>query len=259
MKSKIVAIIQARMGSTRLPGKVLKEVQGVPLLGIMMSRVERSEMLNEIVIATSSLPMDDQIEEFCQENGYECFRGSENDVLSRYFHCATKYHVDIIVRLTADCPLIDPIVIDDVVKIYVENDYDYVANTAPPEGLTYPEGMDVEIFSFQLLERAAREAQKPSEREHVTHYFWKNSKSFSTYRLDLDNDFSVYRLTVDYPEDLEVIKEIVHVLYQREPLFSMYDMIKFLDANPSIKEKNSCFRLNAGWQSSYNKDKQAGL
>ncbi len=256
---KIVAIIQARMGSSRLPGKVLKEVNGVPLLKYQFERVKQSLFVFETVIATSVGEENDVIAEFCEQNQISCFRGSEDDVLSRYYECAREYKADIVVRLTADCPLIDPRVIDEVVKIYMENDYDFVANTAPPEGFTYPEGMDVEVFSFKLLERAAREAEKPSEREQVTHYFWQNPQLFSTYRIDLERDFSVYRLTVDYPEDLDVTEAVIYGLYPKDPLFTMHDMIKFLDANPVIKEKNSCFRPNTGWQSAYQKDKQAGF
>ena len=258
-KEKIVAIIQARMGSSRLPGKVLKEVNGVPLLKYQFERVKQSLFIFETVIATTVREENDVIAEFCEQNQISCFRGSEDDVLSRYYECAREYKADIVVRLTADCPLIDPQVIDEVVKIYMENDYDFVANTAPPEGFTYPEGMDVEVFSFKLLERAVREAEKPSEREHVTHFFWQNPQLFSTYRIDLDKDFSSYRLTVDYQEDLDVTESVIHGLYPKDPLFSMHDMIKFLDANPVIKEKNSCFRSNTGWQSAFQKDKKAGF
>ena len=258
-KEKIVAIIQARMGSSRLPGKVLKEVNGVPLLKYQFERVKQSLFITETVIATTLREENDVITEFCEQNQISCFRGSENDVLSRYYECSREYKVDIIVRLTADCPLIDPRVIDEVVKIYLENDYDFVANTAPPEGFTYPEGMDVEVFSFKLLERAMREAEKPSEREHVTHFFWQNPQFFSTYRIDLEKDFSSYRLTVDYPEDLDVTESVICGLYPKDPIFSMHDMIRFLDANPVIKEKNSCFGPNIGWQSAFQKDKKAGF
>jgi len=256
---RIVAIIQARMGSSRLPGKVLKKVNGIPLLKYQFERVKQSSFISETVIATTVREKDGVIAEFCEQNGISCFRGNEDDVLSRYHECAKEYKVDVVVRLTADCPLIDPQVIDDVVKIYMENNYDFVANTAPPEGFTYPEGMDVEVFSFPLLDRASRETKKPSEREHVTHYFWQNPKLFSTYRIDLDKDFSAYRLTVDYPEDLDVTKAVIYGLYPKNPLFTMQDMIEFLDINPGIKEKNSCFKPNAGWQSAYQKDKQASL
>ena len=257
--NRIVAIIQARMGSSRLPGKVLKKVNGIPLLKYQFERVKQSSFISETVIATTVREKDGVVAEFCEQNGISCFRGNEDDVLSRYYECAKEYKVDVVVRLTADCPLIDPRVIDDVVKIYMENNYDFVANTAPPEGFTYPEGMDVEVFSFQLLERAMNEAKKPSEREHVTHYFWQNPQIFSSYRVDLKQNFSAYRLTVDYPEDFEVVEEVIYGLLQKDPLFTMHDVIKFLDDNKNIKEKNSSFKLTAGWQSAFQKDKQAGF
>ena len=216
-------------------------------------------LIFETVIATSEGEENDVIAEFCEQNQISCFRGSEDDVLSRYYECSKVYKANIVVRLTADCPLIDPQVIDEVVNIYMENDYDFVANTAPPEGFTYPEGMDVEVFSFQLLERAMNEAKKPSEREHVTHYFWQNPQLFSSYRVDLKQDFSAYRLTVDYPEDFEVAEEVFYGLLQKDPLFTMHDVIKFLDDNKDIKEKNSSFKPTAGWQSAFQKDKQAGF
>ena len=258
-KEKIVAIIQARMGSSRLPGKVLKEVNGIPLLNYQLERVKHSLFIIETVIATSVGEENDVIAEFCLQNQISCFRGSEDDVLCRYYECSKEYKADIVVRLTADCPLIDPRVIDEVVKIYMENDYDFVANTAPPEGFTYPEGMDVEVFSFKLLEIAASEAEKPSEREHVTHYFWQNPQLFSTYRVDLKYDLSNYRLTVDYPEDFEVVEEVIYGLLQKDPLFTMHDVIKFLDDNKDLKEKNSSFKPTAGWKSAFQKDKQAGF
>ncbi len=258
-KEKIVAIIQARMGSSRLPGKVLKEVDGIPLIKYQIDRVKHSLFIVETIIATSLGEENDVIAEFCLQNQISCFRGSEDDVLCRYYECSKEYKADIVVRLTADCPLIDPRVIDEVVKIYMENDYDFVANTAPPEGFTYPEGMDVEVFSFKLLERAAREAEKPSEREHVTHYFWQNPQLFSSYRVDLKHNFSDYRLTVDYPEDFEVVEEVIYGLLQKDPLFTMHDVIKFLDDNKDIKEKNSSFKPPAGWHSAFQKDQPAGF
>jgi spore coat polysaccharide biosynthesis protein SpsF len=247
MKSKIVAIIQARMGSTRLPGKVLKEVQGVPLLGIMMSRVERSEMLNEIVIATSSLPIDDQIEEFCQEKGYECFRGSENDVLSRYFHCATQYHADVIVRLTGDCPLIDPEIIDNVIHFYTEQDVDYASNTVPPQTGTFPDGSDVEVFSMKALTKAHNKAKDLKDLEHVTFIFWKSDNGFSTAQYHNDANWSDYRITVDYPEDFIVIEYLVRTINLRQVFGKLAELISLIDENPSIKDINSLYSFGQKW------------
>ena len=174
--NNIVAILQARMQSTRLPKKVLMEVNEVPLLKYQVDRIKRSRLIQKIVIATSTIDSDDEIEKFCKINQIDYFRGSHEDVLRRYYDCAKKFQVDTIVRLTADCPLIDSLVIDLVLNKYLENSYDFVANTSPPKEFTYPEGMDVEVFSFKSLENAEKITKKPSDREHVTHFFWNSPK-----------------------------------------------------------------------------------
>ena len=245
---KIIAIIQARMGSIRLPGKVLMEIDGVPLLEIMMTRVTQSKLLDKVIIATSTLPNDDQIEEFCQKNGYECFRGSENDVLSRYYNCAKKYDVNVVVRLTADCPLADPLIIDDVINLYYINNVDYAVNTVPPGISTFPDGSDVEVFSFNALERAYKEADNPKDREHVTFYFWKYDNGFSTAQLTQDNNWSKYRFTVDYPEDFEVVKFIIKELKSRKIFGHLNEIISIIDSNPNIKKKNSMYYFGMGWK-----------
>ena len=248
----IVAIIQARMGSTRLPGKVLMEVDGAPLLELMLSRVLKSKLLKKIIIATSTESEDDLIENFCNKNGYECFRGSENDVLTRYYECAKIYNVDVIVRLTADCPLIDPVVIDDVVKLYIESGVDYAANTVPPEESSYPDGSDVEVFSFKALEKSFFRAEKDSEREHVTHYLWKSNNGFKIVQLKQENDWSKYRFTIDYPEDLQVVKFIIEELNRRNSFGSLNEVIEIIDANPDIKKINSKYYFGIGWEQNNN-------
>ena len=167
----VIAIIQARMGSTRLPGKVLKRIDGRPMLSYLLDRVLKSTKIDKVIIATSILAIDDPIEDHCKEYGVDCFRGSENDVLSRYYECAKKYNADVIVRLTADCPLADPNVIDDVIKIFECNNVDYCANTVPVS--TFPDGTDVEVFSMNALEKAFNEVKDPHFREHVTFQFWQ--------------------------------------------------------------------------------------
>jgi spore coat polysaccharide biosynthesis protein SpsF len=245
---KIVAIIQARMGSSRLPGKVLMEIDGVPLLETMLTRVAYSKLLDKIVVATSTLSNDNQIEKFCQEKGYECFRGSENDVLSRYYNCAKKYNANVIVRLTADCPLIDPLIIDDVINLYYINNADYAVNTVPPETSTFPDGSDVEVFSFNALERAYKEADNPKDREHVTFYFWKYDHGFSTAQLTQDNNWSQYRFTVDYPEDFEVVQLIIGALKDKKIFGYLNEIISIIDSNPNIKKKNSMYYFGMGWK-----------
>ena len=244
--NNIVAIIQARMGSTRLSGKVLMEIDGVPLLELMMSRVAKSELLDKVVIATSTLPKDDRIEKFCQKGNYECFRGSENDVLSRYYECAKIFNADVIVRMTADCPLIDPEILDEVISDYFNKKVDYAANTVPPKTSTFPDGSDVEVFSFEALEKGFIKAKKDSEREHVTHYFWRSDNGFKTAQLRQKNNWSNYRFTVDYPEDFEVIKFILKELKKRKSFGSLSEIIEIIEANSEIKEKNSKYYFGIG-------------
>ena len=235
----IVAIIQARMGAKRFPGKVLKEVNDKPLLLYQIERVKASKLLNKVVVATSISSKDDSISDFCKRNNIDCFRGSENDVLSRYYDCAKKNKADIIVRLTADCPLSDPIVIDSVISLFQKEKADYAANTTPPETTKFPDGSDVEVFSMQALEMAFIECQNPHDREHVTFYFWRHSNNFKTVQLTQNVDWSKYRFTVDYPEDLEVVKYIFNVLEKRGIFGYLPDIIDIINVAPEIKAKNA--------------------
>lgn len=254
----VCVIIQARMSSTRLPGKVLLDINGRPMLSYMIERVKASKRINKIIIATSTDSSDDKIEEFCNSESILCYRGNLLDVLDRYYEAALKVSCDVFVRLTADCPLIDPNIIDNVVYAFENGKYDYVANTCPPTG-TFPDGMDVEVFSFRALEKAWKESIKPSEREHVTFYFWKNPDIFSTFRYDLNEDMSKYRLTVDYPKDFEVIKAIINDLYTKNPAFCMTDIINYMEENKNIVEINSEIEGNQGWKSAFENDKKAGF
>jgi spore coat polysaccharide biosynthesis protein SpsF len=244
----IIAIIQARMGSTRLPGIVLKEAAGKPMLKYQIDRVRQSTLLDKIIVATSTLKQDDVIEKFCTQDGIECFRGSENDVLDRYYQCAKLHDPDIIVRLTADCPLSDPVVIDAVIKLFIDTNADYAANTVPPEKSKYPDGCDVEVFSMKALERAHRDATSMKDREHVTFYFWKYDNGFNTAQLDNDKDYSKYRFTVDYPEDLEVVEYIIKELKKRTSFGYLKEIIDIIDSNPEIKAKNSKYYFGIGWK-----------
>lgn len=244
----VVAIIQARMGGRRSPGKVLKEVDGIPLLKYEIDRVKKSNLLDKIVVATSNLDRNDIIENFCKINDIECFRGSEDDVLDRYYQCAKKYKAEVIVRLTADCPLLDPEVIDNTIGLLMDNNADFSANTVPPESSKYPGGSDVEVFSMKALERAHRECKDVHDREHVTFYFWKYDNSFKTTQLDYDKNFSNYRFTVDYPEDLEVVEFVIKELKKRGTFGHLKEIIDILESNPEVKEKNSRYYFGIGWK-----------
>lgn len=242
------AIIQARMGSTRLPGKVLAEIDGKPLLQYQVERLRRSDLIDRIIIATSLLDKDDPIAAFCNRMGIDCFRGSETDCLDRYYACARQYGAATIVRLTADCPLVDPGVIDRMLRLYVELQIDYMGNTIPPEKSRYPDGSDVEIFSMSALERTHKEAVLPQDREHVTFYMWKNNDKFRTYCLDNEHDWSRYRFTVDYPEDFEVVEFIIRELEKRNSFGHLREIIDILDANPAIFAKNANYYFGIGWK-----------
>ena len=253
-KGKVGIVVQARMGSTRLPGKVLMQINNKPLLQRLVDRLKRAKAVDTIVLATSIDPLDNPIEELCSRLEIPCIRGSLDDVLDRYYQAATSAQLDTVVRITADCPLMDPSLIDQMVQHFQRGQHDYLANTAPPEGSSFPDGMDVEIFSMSALTRAWKEAQKPSEREHVTFYFWKNPTLFRTFRHDAANNLSSYRLTVDYLEDIEVVRAIFKHFGEERINFDMKEILEFLDTHPQIRKINSAVAPNLGWQSALKKD-----
>jgi spore coat polysaccharide biosynthesis protein SpsF len=250
----VIAIIQARLGSTRLPRKVLLEIMERPLLSYMIERVKKATHIDKIVIATTTNKIDNDIETLCSVENIACFRGNENDVLDRYYKCALKYEAKTVVRLTSDCPLIDPNLIDDVVNHFQKNkNYDYVANTAPPPG-TYPDGMDVEVFSYEALEKAWHLAKKKSEREHVTFFFWKNPDLFDTFRYDHTSDYSRYRLTIDYYEDFMLIEKIIN--HFKHLNYTMDAIIAYLEKNDELLKLNHKIQRNSGWEASLREDEK---
>ena len=242
---KVVAIIQARMGSTRLPGKVLMKILDKPLLWHVINRVSFSKYISEIVIATSTNPKDDEIEKFANENNFKLFRGSENDCLDRYYQAARKYKADIIVRITADCPLICPEIIDKVISEFLKGKYDYVTNTLL---YTYPDGCDVEVFSFKVLEKAWKEAKDPLEREHVTPYI-RNSEKFRIKNVFNESPVNPdeYKWTVDRVEDLEFVKKVYEYLYKDGKVFSYKEIMDLLAKHPEIKKINQGIIMNEGY------------
>lgn len=242
------------MSSTRLPGKVLKEVMGKPLLLWLIQRIESSKYVEQVVVATSDDESDDPIVELLKEKGVTCIRGSLTDVLDRYYTAANECQASTIIRLTADCPLMDPEILDLMVLNYKLNDCDYIANTVPTETSTFPDGMDVEIFSLKALEKSWREAKKPSEREHVTFYMWKNPEKFKIHQFCLNHNWSKYRITVDYPEDLDLINKIITSLFPINPNFGIKEIVDFLIQNEDARALNQDITPNLGWQSSLEKD-----
>jgi glutamate-1-semialdehyde 2,1-aminomutase/spore coat polysaccharide biosynthesis protein SpsF len=244
-KMKIVAIIQARMGSTRLPGKVLMEVCGKPLLWHVVNRVSYSKYISQIVIATSTNPKDDEIEKFAKKYKLKVFRGSENDCLDRYYKAAKKYKADIIARITADCPLICPEIIDRVIAEFKKNNSDYVSNSIIR---TFPDGVDVEVFSFETLKKAWKETKDPVEREHVTVYI-RNSGKFKIKNVVNDKPVNPqeYKWSVDRIEDLEFVREVYKHLYKDNEIFSYDDIMDLLNRYPEIKNINSNSLVDEGY------------
>jgi len=233
---KTGAIIQARMGSTRLPGKVLREVNEKPLLLHMIERISRSRLLDSIIIATSSLTKDDIIEKFCFKNDILLFRGSEENVLERYYECAKNNELDVIVRLTADCPLIDPNIIDACIEGFNKDTHvGYFSNTCPIEKSKYPNGSDVEVFSFNVLEESYKFEKSDKSREHVTSFMPEN---FNSKILSSKNNWSSYRYTVDYPEDFEVVDFLIKEIKNQSIFGTTEEIISIIDSNPEIRKKN---------------------
>ena len=254
----IVAIIQARMNSSRLPGKIMLTVCEKPLLLHQIERMKDSKTIDKIVIATSVKKEDDIIKKFCDKNGIMCVRGSENDLLSRYKMAADATHSDIIVRLTSDTPLLEHDVIDSVVNTYIQNKYDFVSNCYPLPR-TFPDGMNVEVFSKEILDEMHFNAKKPSEREHVTFYVLMQPKKFKIFRVDTMKDVSDYRFNLDYKLDYEFIKEVFNNLYKNEQIFLLEDIIKFLEKNPKILKINSEIEPYKGILNSFEEDTKMGF
>lgn len=240
--ARVVIILQARMASTRLAGKSAKEVLGRPLLSYMIERLSRTKTVDDIIVATSENPLDDRIAAICQEEQIPVFRGSEEDVLLRYYEAAKASSASVIVRVTGDCPLIDPEIIDHVVTTFLENGFDYVSNTIMER--TYPRGMDTEVFSFEALEKAAVEAKSPYEREHVTPYFYQHPELFDLKSIKNDEDLSHYRLTVDTQDDFILISMILDTLYRRKHDFNLKDIIDLMKENPQWEKINANVQQN---------------
>ena len=244
----IMAIIQARMGSTRLPGKVLADINGRPMLWHVVHRVQSAKSIDHVVVATSVNPADDPVAGYCLDNGYRYFRGSETDVLDRFYQAAKQFKAETVVRITADCPLMDPLVIDKVVKTFLEGDYDYVTNTLR---YTFPDGIDVEVFSFPALKTAWQEAKSSLEREHVTPYL-RNSGRFRICNVENEVDLSnrYLRWTVDEPCDLEFVRAVYKENGSKGLALSMEDVLKLLDKKADLDQINNGIICNHGYYKS---------
>ena len=240
------------MGSTRFPGKVLKLVDGVnPSLLYTINQLRESKFLKKIIIATTKNIEDDKIVDFAEKLNIEVFRGEPLDVLSRYYHCAKYYSLSSILRITADCPLIDPLIVDKGLSEFLDNNYDYVTNTFPR---TFPDGNETEIFSFSALKIAYENAILPSEREHVTPYFRNNLKKFKIFNFSHTQNISNLRWTLDYDVDLELIKIIISKIHKRP--IHLDDILELLKNEPGLKKINQNHEPNEGYFKSLKQDEE---
>ena len=255
MLGKLVTIIQARMGSTRLPGKVLLPVLGEPILGHIVSRLSTIDKVDTIIVATSDRNLDDPIAEYCSAKGISCFRGSENDVLDRFYQAATAAGADTVIRITGDCPLVDPALVSRLIDYYATNGFDY-CGIATGAGVAmgdfqgrFPDGLDAEIFKMEVLQAAWQETRGQLFREHVTPFIWKQPERFNLGTLkSLDRDYSNLRWTVDNREDYEVIRWVYEELYPVKPNFNMQDVLSLFERHPEKIEDNRQFIGQEGYE-----------
>lgn len=238
---KVVALVQARMGSTRLPNKVMKPIGGVPMIELLLLRLSRAKAVDQIVVATSVDQRNQPLVEHVRKLGYACEQGSENDVLDRYMQAARMHHADVVVRITGDCPLVDPVLVDECVHRFKGEDVDYFSNTSPP---SYPDGLDIEVFSFDALEKAGQETVRPYDREHVTPYL-RESGRFKTASMQYDQDLSFLRWTVDELDDFTVIAEVFRHFHPRTD-FSWRDVLNLQQQQPEIFSINQHIIRNEG-------------
>lgn len=253
MEPKVTAIIQARMASTRLPGKVMKEVLGRPLLSYLIERVRCCKGIKNIILATTVNPEDDIIAMLGGKEGVNIFRGSENNVLKRFHEATTRFDAKHIMRITADCPLIDPELLDILIEYYFVQKYDYVSNSVNP---TLPDGLDAEVFTFKALDYAHKHAVLPSELEHVTPYILNHPEIFKIGNWTYQEDLSQLRWTVDEPEDFEFVRLVIELLYPKNRNFRMKDILELLRQKPDIEQMNTHITRNEGLLKSLAEDKK---
>lgn len=244
--------MQARMGSTRLPGKVLSTISGRPVLSWMLDRLKKVSNIETLAVITSDLPQDDAVESLCKAEGVFCFRGSETDLLDRHYKAGLHFYADAVIKVPSDCPLIDPAIVEKLVAIYRCNEFDYVSNLHPA---SWPDGMDVEVMDMRALEQAWHEADKPFQREHCTPFIWDQPEKFALcnvwYETGEDLSTSV-RLTLDYAEDFELLKELLERLLKVNDGkdYSLKTIMEVLENNPQLKQINAG-HLGTYWTDAY--------
>jgi spore coat polysaccharide biosynthesis protein SpsF len=235
--SNVAIIVQARMSSSRLPGKVLKELCGKALIEHVVERASRSKFANHVILATSNEASDDALAEYCQLKRIECHRGSLEDVLARFIGAAKQVNAQTIVRITGDCPLIDPEIIDKVIMAFTTQEADYASNVLSRK---YPRGLDVEVVSFKVLENIHGLELKQHHREHVTPYIYENKGLYKMVSVEAEGEFDHphWRWCVDEPSDFEFIKALMEGVYFRKPEFNAEDLLEYIKQNPELPKIN---------------------
>lgn len=252
-----LVIVQARMGSRRMPGKVLKPILGHPMLWHIVKRAFWVPEVAEVVVATSDQPGDKPIRRFCQENGIAFFAGCEIDVLDRFYQAALKYAGDPLIRITGDCPFVDPQIVGRLLKLYKHGCYDHIgvatgAGAIFLDGGKFPDGLDAECFSFAILERAWQEAKNPQDREHVTPYIWRNKAVFRCGILTGKRDYSQLRWTVDHEADFQLVSQVYEALYREHEPFLMEDILRYIECHPELIKTNQGFIGKEGYLELWN-------
>ena len=250
-KKKITVIIEARTGSSRLRNKVIAEIEGKPMIFYVIDRVKQIKSVEQIILATTQEKNDKILIEIAKQNSIGIFTGDSMDVLNRDYQCALQNNADPIIRITGDCPLIDPDIIGEMLEFYLKNNYDYISNRINPK---YPDGLDVEIYSFRTLQMVEQNAKWSSERELVTTYITKNPKIFKIFSYENQEDLSGHRWTVDEQNDLEFVRKIYSIMKPKTN-FSMNEIIEILVKNPELLKINSGIMRNEGHLKLYDNDK----
>ena len=237
-------IIQARLSSSRLPKKVLKPMLGKPLISYTLSRLKTLQCKAKVVLATTNLPADDEVELYCRKNKVDVFRGSEANVLKRYYHCAQKYSAKTIIRITGDCPLVDPNLLEKMLNFYLKNQsaYDYVSNVLDR---SYPKGLDIEIFNAKALEKSYFEAQSNYQQEHVTPYIYQNPKLFRLYNFKDQDNYSHFNVSVDTQKDFDFVEKLIKKYYPTNPLFGLEEIKEYCRSNNEVKSDAPHLSQNA--------------
>lgn len=263
MNHKVKIIVQARMGSTRLPNKALLKIGDKPMLQHVVNQIKKSKYVDEIIIATTTSKKDEKIVTFCKKNNLNYFRGSNQNVLNRYYHCSKKYSCDPVVRISSDCPFIDPYVIDKTVEIFFAKSYDYVSNNIEKiknkwenSICNFPQGMVIEICNFRSLEKAWKNARKPSEKEHVFPYVQFTPSKFKIFSFSHESDLSYIRCTVDKKQDLKFVREVWRRIPKSKKIIHISDIEKIIKKEPHLIEINNSIKYDEGYLKSVEKDIQ---